>query len=59
MFKIKSFCAIAALTAAPFVAAEELSETGEFIDGVAAIVNDGVVLKSSYYEALDNIRTSS
>lgn len=27
-------------------AAAELSETGEFIDGVAAIVNEGVVLKS-------------
>lgn len=26
--------------------ADELSETGEFIDGVAAIVNEGVVLKS-------------
>lgn len=26
--------------------AEELSETGEFLDGVAAIVNEGVVLKS-------------
>lgn len=56
MFRIKCFCAIAALTAAPLVAADELSETGEFIDGVAAIVNDGIVLKSSYYEALDNIR---
>ena len=46
MFKIKSLCAIIALSAAPFVAADELSETGEFIDGVAAIVNEGVVLKS-------------
>jgi len=31
---------------APVVCAEELSETGEFLDGVAAIVNEGVVLKS-------------
>ena len=30
--------------------AEELSSTGEFIDGVAAIVNDGVVLKSQLVE---------
>jgi peptidyl-prolyl cis-trans isomerase SurA len=26
--------------------AEEMSETGEFVDGVAAVVNEGVVLKS-------------
>lgn len=31
---------------APVLAAEELSETGQFLDGVAAIVNEGVVLKS-------------
>ena len=46
MFKIKYLCALAALAAAPLAIAEELSETGEFLDGVAAIVNDGVVLKS-------------
>jgi len=34
------------LSVAPAAVAAELSETGEFIDGVAAIVNDGVVLKS-------------
>lgn len=34
------------LAAAAFAAAEELSDTGEFIDGIAAIVDDGVVLKS-------------
>ena len=34
------------LTVAPAALAAELSETGEFIDGVAAIVNEGVVLKS-------------
>jgi peptidyl-prolyl cis-trans isomerase SurA len=28
----------------------ELSQTGEFLDGVAAIVNEGVVLKSQVYE---------
>ena len=55
MFKVKSLCAVAALSAAPLVAADELSETGDFLDGVAAIVNDGVVLKSQYYETLDLI----
>ena len=34
------------LTVAPVTFAAELSETGEFLDGVAAIVNEGVVLKS-------------
>ncbi len=56
MFKINRLCAAIALLSAPFAAADELSETGEFLDGVAAIVNEGVVLKSSYYRALDSIR---
>jgi peptidyl-prolyl cis-trans isomerase SurA len=56
VFKIKSLCAIVALSAAPFVAAEELSETGEFLDGVAAIVNDGIILKSQYLDMLDLIK---
>jgi len=55
VFKIRCLCAVVALSAAPFIAAEELSETGEFLDGVAAIVNDGIVLKSQYYEMLDLI----
>lgn len=46
MFQIKGLYAIIALSVAPLVAAEELSESGEFLDGVAAIVNEGVVLKS-------------
>ncbi len=36
--------------------ADELSETGVFLDGVAAIVNEGVVLKSQFNEQLDTIR---
>ncbi|MEM9207898.1 MAG: peptidylprolyl isomerase [Pseudomonadota bacterium] len=44
-----------ALLAAQQVSAEELSETGEFIDGIAAIVNEGVVLKSRVYEQIDAI----
>jgi peptidyl-prolyl cis-trans isomerase SurA len=41
--------------AAPSTIADELSETGEFLDGVAAIVNDGVVLKSQLREELSMI----
>ena len=36
--------------------ADELSETGEFIDGVAAIVNEGIVLKSEFNEQLETIK---
>ena len=55
MFKIKILCAVAALAAAPLTIADELSETGEFLDGVAAIVNDGVVLKSQLREEMSLI----
>ena len=44
------------MVAAPAAAADELSETGEFLDGVAAIVNEGVVLKSQLHEQLDVIK---
>ncbi len=54
--KIKILCASAILAAAPFVVAEELSETGEFLDGVAAIVNTGVVLKGDFYAQVDLIK---
>jgi peptidyl-prolyl cis-trans isomerase SurA len=37
---------VALLGGAPGASADELSETGEFLDGIAAIVNEGVVLKS-------------
>lgn len=56
MFKVISLCAIAALLAAPPVVSNELSETGEFLDGVAAIVNEGVVLKSQFQEQMAAIR---
>ena len=59
MLKIIKLLTFTVFFAAPLAVAEELSETGEFIDGVAAIVNEGVVLKSSYYEALENIRTQA
>ncbi len=56
MNKFNSLCAIVALVAAPVVAADELSETGEYLDGVAAIVNEGVVLKSQFDEQLETIK---
>ena len=42
-------CAVAVFSA-PASQAAELSDTGEFLDGVAAIVNEGVVLKSQLRE---------
>ncbi|MDH5242145.1 MAG: peptidylprolyl isomerase, partial [Gammaproteobacteria bacterium] len=56
MLKINILCVMAALAAAPVVVADELSETGEFLDGVAAIVNEGVVLKSQFEKQLASIR---
>ena len=50
MLKINRLCAIAAFLAAPCAHGAELSDTGEFLDGVAAIVNEGVVLKSQLRE---------
>jgi len=55
VFKITYLCAAIAFLAAPVASAEELSETGEFLDGVAAIVNEGVVLKSQLRLELDRI----
>ena len=59
MLKIKALCACVALAAAPVAVAEELSETGEFLDGVIAIVNDGVVLKSQMADQLELIRNNA
>jgi len=56
VLKINILCVLAALAAAPVVVADELSETGEFLDGVAAIVNEGVVLKSQFEKQLASIR---
>jgi peptidyl-prolyl cis-trans isomerase SurA len=56
VLKFKSLCAAAALLAAPVLVADELSETGEFLDGVAAIVNEGVVLTSQFENQLATIR---
>lgn len=50
-----SACAIAALTIAPATSFADLSATGEFLDGVAAIVNEGVVLKSQVRDQMATI----
>ena len=59
MLKFKALCAFAALAAASVSIAEELSETGEFLDGVAAIVNEGVVLKTQLYDQLEMIEKNA
>jgi len=55
VIKIKTLSVIIALAVAPVVVADELSETGEFLDGIAAIVNEGVVLKSQFIEQMETI----
>jgi peptidyl-prolyl cis-trans isomerase SurA len=59
VLKFKALCACAALLSAPVVFADELSETGEFLDGVAAVVNEGVVLKTQLNDQLDIIRKNA
>ena len=46
-------CAITMAAASPL--ADELSETGQFLDGIASIVNDGVVLRSELNRQADLI----
>lgn len=53
--KIRILSVSFALLALSGVAAEELSDTGQFLDGVAAIVNEGVVLKSQLSERITTI----
>jgi peptidyl-prolyl cis-trans isomerase SurA len=55
VLKTNKLCVCFALTFAPLAVAEELSSTGEFIDGIAAIVDDGVVLKSQLAEQTEII----
>lgn len=50
MFKIRALCAIAVAAAAPLASADELSSTGEFLDGIVAIVDEGVILTSQLNE---------
>ncbi|MBT8107124.1 MAG: peptidylprolyl isomerase [Gammaproteobacteria bacterium] len=44
-----------ALLAAPVAVADEISQTGEFLDGIAAVVNEGVVLKTQVRSQLETI----
>ena len=53
--KIKALSAGIALMGLSGVVAEELSDTGLFLDGVAAIVNEGVVLKSQLNDRIATI----
>lgn len=46
MLKIRSLYILLVIAPASAAVAEDLSETGEFLDGIAAVVNEGVVLKS-------------
>jgi len=46
MFKIRLLGLSWLVLASATVSGEELSETGQFLDGIVAIVNEGVVLKS-------------
>jgi len=59
VLKINILCVAVALTAAPAMAADELSESGEFLDGIAAIVNEGVVLKSQFEKQLQVIKDNA
>ncbi len=43
------------MAAAPVAVADELSETGNFLDGIAAIVDEGVVLKSQLRSQIASI----
>ena len=56
MRNLKYLTVLAALVAALPVRADELSETGQMLDGIAAIVNEGVVLKSELREQTAAIR---
>ena len=55
MFKYKALCAALSLVPAAVTVADELSDTGVFLDGVVAIVNEGVVLKSQLDEQMQLI----
>lgn len=46
MFKIRYLYFLLGIAPVSVTGAEDLSETGEFLDGIAAVVNEGVVLKS-------------
>jgi peptidyl-prolyl cis-trans isomerase SurA len=55
MLKISQLTGLWLLLCAPLCALGELSESGEFLDGVAAIVNEGVVMHTQLAEETENI----
>ena len=57
MNKINYLIPILTIFPATICAAEELSETGEMLDGIAAVVNEGVVLKSQLKQQVNTITT--
>jgi peptidyl-prolyl cis-trans isomerase SurA len=59
VLKLKALCACVALVSTPVAVADELSDSGEFLDGVAAVVNEGVVLKTQLYDQLEVIRMNA
>jgi peptidyl-prolyl cis-trans isomerase SurA len=55
MNKISYLIAFVGISSAVNCAADELSETGTMLDGIAAIVNEGVVLKSKLRQQVETI----
>ena len=55
MNKFSYLIAFIGISSAANCAAEELSETGAMLDGIAAIVNEGVVLKSALAQQVETI----
>ena len=48
-------CAVLMLSSGVMAQTRELGSTGKLLDGIAAIVDDGVVLKSEVREAMDRV----
>ncbi len=55
MNKFRCLAAAAGCLCATLASPEELSENGEMLDGIAAVVNEGIVLKSQVNAQLDAI----
>ena len=59
MFKIASFCftavAVAFLSSVSFAQTRDIGVHGEMLDRIAAIVNDGLVLKSEMDAQMDAV----
>ena len=59
MLKINRLIGLTLAFAAPGAAVADISESGMFLDGVAAIVNEGVVMRSELSEETANIIRSA